>query len=142
MDIIHYLQVNSTLEKVYPVISTPRGISSWWSLDASGHTELGAILNLDFGPGYQWQAQVVEMVPLVEFELLLTKADLDWVNTTVGFQLTRAENHVDVRFSHKGWSEASDHYYISCYCWAMYLRLMKRYVEHGETVEYQQRLNV
>ncbi|MCH8956850.1 SRPBCC domain-containing protein, partial [candidate division KSB1 bacterium] len=38
--------------------------------------------------------------------------------------------------------EANEHYRVSCYCWAMYLRLLKRYVEHGETVPYEDRLDV
>ena len=142
MDIVHYLQVNGDQEKIYQVISTPRGISKWWSLDASGHSELGAVLDLDFGPGYQWQAQVIEMVPPVEYTLLLIRADPDWINTTVGFHLEQSDGAVNVRFHHKGWDQASEHYYISCYCWAMYLRLMKRYVEHGEVVDYDQRLSV
>ncbi|GJM30407.1 MAG: hypothetical protein DHS20C17_30420 [Cyclobacteriaceae bacterium] len=142
MDIVHYLQINSTIENVYHAISTSRGIASWWSLSASGHSELGAILELDFGPGYQWQAQVTGMVSPTEFELILTKADPDWIDSTVGFQLSGNQNLIDVRFYHKGWKEANDHYYTSCYCWAMYLRIMKRYVEHGETVDYHQRLDV
>lgn len=39
-----------------------------------------------------------------------------------------------MKFHHVGWPEANDHYRTSCYCWAMYLRLLKRYVELGETV--------
>ena len=30
----------------------------------------------------------------------------------------------------------------SCYCWVMYLRILKRYVEHGEMVPYERRLDV
>lgn len=140
MDIIHYFQVNSPVEPVFETISTSKGISKWWSLDADGHSELGAILNLDFGPDYQWQAQVTQMVPPHEFELTLIKSDPDWMNSIVGFLLSPGQNGTDVRFYHKGWKEASDHYYISCYCWAMYLRVMKRYVEYGEFVEYEERL--
>ncbi len=140
MDIIHYLQINSSIDSVYETISTPRGISNWWALNATGHSELGGILELDFGPGYQWQAQITEMVPPGEFEVTLIKADHDWIDTTVGFQLTNYDKVIDLRFYHKGWKAANDHYYISCYCWAMYLRIMKRYLEHGETVPYHDRL--
>ncbi len=47
-----------------------------------------------------------------------------------------------VRFSHSGWADANDHYHTSCFCWAMYLRILKRYVEHGELVPYEKRLEV
>jgi len=30
---------------------------------------------------------------------------------------------------------------VSCYCWAMYLRIMRRYLEHGESVPYERRLD-
>ena len=46
-----------------------------------------------------------------------------------------------VRFHHVGWPEPSEHYRISCFCWAMYLRLLKRYVEKGERVPYEARLD-
>jgi hypothetical protein len=47
-----------------------------------------------------------------------------------------------VRFHHTGWPQSNDHYRISCYCWAMYLRLLKRNVERGEVVPFGQRLEV
>jgi len=141
MEIVHYFPVNSSIESVYETVSTSRGLARWWAMGAKGHSELGAILELDFGPDYQWQAQVTQMVPPLEFELTMIKADPDWMKSTIGFQLLSTPNGTDVRFFHQGWKEANDHFYISCYCWAMYLRLMKRYVEYGELVEYEERLN-
>jgi len=47
-----------------------------------------------------------------------------------------------VHFHHTGWPDADDHYRVSCYCWAMYLRLLKRYLEHDEVVPYEDRLDV
>lgn len=48
----------------------------------------------------------------------------------------------EVLFYHTGWKEANAHYRISAFCWAMYLRLLKRYVESGERVRYEERLDV
>ena len=36
---------------------------------------------------------------------------------------------------------ANEHWRISCYCWAMYLRLIRRYLEYGETIPYESRLD-
>jgi hypothetical protein len=44
-------------------------------------------------------------------------------------------------FAHRGWPEANDHYRTSSFCWAMYLRLMKRHLETGEQVPYAIRLD-
>jgi hypothetical protein len=36
---------------------------------------------------------------------------------------------------------ANEHWRISCYWWAMYLRVLRRYLEHGESVAYEDRLD-
>lgn len=46
-----------------------------------------------------------------------------------------------VDFLHSGWSGAGEHYRTSCYCWAMYLRLMKKYAETGDEIPYGERLD-
>lgn len=47
-----------------------------------------------------------------------------------------------VHFSHRGWRDANTHYRVSNCCWAMYLRILRRNIEHGETVPYEKRLDV
>ena len=47
-----------------------------------------------------------------------------------------------VRFYHTGWPTENEHWRVSCYCWPMYLRIMRRNLEHGETVLYENRLDV
>ena len=141
-DIIHQLHIEGDIDTTFQAISTARGIAKWWSLDASGHSETGALINLNFGPEHKWQAQVTQLVAPTEFEIVLIEADPDWLETTVGFQLKSVQTGVDLRFYHQGWPQANDHYFISCYCWAMYLRLLKRYIEHGEFVPYGDRLKV
>jgi len=142
LNIVHLLQINSSIESVFEIISTPRGMSKWWTSNATGHSELGALLELEFTDDIRWQAQVTQMVAPHEFEITLTRCDPDWTDSIVGFLLSKTTTGVSLRFYHKGWKEASDHYYTSCYCWAMYLRLMKRYLEYGEFVPYNQRLSV
>ncbi len=34
------------------------------------------------------------------------------------------------------------HHRVSCFCWGMYLRILERWLEHGETVPYARRLEV
>ena len=82
------------------------------------------------------------MVPGAEFELEMTRSDPDWNGTRVGFVLERQGNGTAVRFHHLGWPEGNAHYRTSCYCWAMYLRVLKRHLEFGENVPYEKRLDV
>ena len=47
-----------------------------------------------------------------------------------------------VRLYHLGWAQLNDHYRTSRYCWPMYLRILRRSLEYGESVPYEQRLDV
>jgi hypothetical protein len=72
----------------------------------------------------------------------MTRADDDWLGTRVGFRLEPRDGATWVHFYHTGWPTANEHHRISCHCWAMYLRLLRRHLEHGESVPYEDRLDV
>ena len=76
------------------------------------------------------------------FELQMTDAHPDWMHSKVGVALSEKDGVTNVRFHHTGWPEENEHYRTSCYCWAMYLRILKRFVENGERVGYDRRLEV
>ena len=141
-DIFHDFPINASPQKVFDAVSTAAGLSSWWTKSCEGNPAAGAEYKLGFGPEYDWRAVVTYFIPGSEFELRLTKADADWQNSRVGFTLKPQGGGTSVKFHHLGWPEANEHYKISCFCWAMYLRLLKRYVETGETVPYEIRLDV
>lgn len=101
----------------------------------------GAEFELWFGPEYGWRAKVTKVASPSEFELQITKANADWLGTRVGFRLSSRADATDVRFYHTGWPTPNEHRRISCYCWAMYLRILRRYLEHGEQVPYERRLD-
>jgi hypothetical protein len=37
---------------------------------------------------------------------------------------------------HRGWPAANEHFRTSCHCWVLYLRILRRYMEPGESVPY------
>jgi uncharacterized protein YndB with AHSA1/START domain len=141
-DIFHDFPIFVSPDRVFEAVSTPDGVDRWWTKSSSGQQSLGAEWELHFGPGYDWKATVTKCDPGHGFELELTEADPDWKGARIGFRLDPGENRTRVRFHHLGWPQANEHYRISCYCWAMYLRILKRWLEHGETVPYDERLDV
>jgi uncharacterized protein YndB with AHSA1/START domain len=140
-DILLDLPVKSTVDRVFERVSTPQGLDTWWTKEASGRPEAGAVFSLGFGPEHRWRAKVTRCVPDAEFELEITHADADWVGTRVGFRLTPRGAVTWLRFHHTGWPDANEHYRVSCSCWAMYLRVLRRSLEHGESVPYEERLD-
>ena len=140
-DIFHYFPIKASAQKVFQAVSMPTGLDAWWTKRSSGRPEEGAEYELWFGPEYDWRAVVSRCVPNTEFELRVRTAQEDWRETRVGFLLEEKDGVTQVQFHHSGWPEANEHYRGSCYCWAMYLRLLKRYVEYGELVPYETRLD-
>jgi uncharacterized protein YndB with AHSA1/START domain len=141
-DIFHHFLIKESAPRVFETVSTPAGLDKWWTKRSSGQPSPGAEYELGFGPAYDWRAVVSRCVPNSEFELEMTSAQEDWLKTRVGVLLDEKDGVTHVRFHHSGWPEQNEHYLVSCYCWAMYLRLLKRYVEHGEVVPYELRLDV
>jgi len=142
LDIFHDFPINAPRARVYEAVSKPQGLDAWWTKTSAGEPREGAEYDLGFGPKYAWRARVTRVVPDSEFELQLVEADVDWTGTRVGFRLDGEGDTTQVRFHHTGWPTLNEHYRISCYCWAMYLRILRRFLEHGEMVPYENRLDV
>ena len=141
-DILQDFPIKAPPDRVFQAVSDPAFIDEWWTQRSRGQPAVGATYDLDFGPGYQWRAVVTKSVPSSAFELRLIAADPDWVGSIVGFELTPSPSGTQVRFYHCGWREPDEHYRISTHCWAMYLRILRRHLEHGESVPYDRRLDV
>jgi uncharacterized protein YndB with AHSA1/START domain len=141
-DICHDFPIKGSAAQVFAAISSAEGLNSWWSKTCTGTPHEGAQYVFGFGPGYDWRAVVTQCVPDSVIEFQMTQADEDWTGSRLNFRLDGNEGVTNVVFRHSGWPEENQHYRISCYCWAMYLRHLKRYVETGETVVYEERLDV
>lgn len=142
MDILQDFPINAPPDRVFRAVSTPEGLDTWWTKRSSGVPARGEAYLLSFGPEYDWRATVTDAIPDVLFELEMVHADPDWTGTRVSIRLEPRPQGTWVRFAHTNWPEANEHYRISCHCWAMYLRVLRRTLEHGESVPYELRLDV
>jgi uncharacterized protein YndB with AHSA1/START domain len=134
--------IKASPERVFRAISTPAGLDTWWTKESAGQPRKGAAFDLLFGPGYAWRGVVTRYLPDAAFELKMVEADNDWLGTLVGFRLEPRAGGTWVQFYHTGWPGSNEHYRISCNCWAMYLRVLRRSLEFGESVAYEYRLDV
>lgn len=140
-DLFHDLPVFAAVGDVFKCVYTPDGISKWWSISAKGEPRVGNIYEFDFGPDYQWEAVVEDCELNSVFVLRMTVSDSDWEQSLVSFRLETINDRVILRFAHKGWPDENDHFRSSSYCWAMYLRCLKRYAEKGIETEYEKRFD-
>jgi len=140
-DIVHDFPIAAPIDRVFDTLCSPAGLDAWWTLQSEGKPGRGETYRLGFGPGHDWRAVMSRYEPgrVVEWEM--THADADWTGTRVGFTLEPMDDGTHVRFHHTGWPEANAHYRTSCFCWAMYLRLLTRHIERGEVVPCADRLS-
>jgi uncharacterized protein YndB with AHSA1/START domain len=126
-DIVQELTVTALPERVFQMMATPQSLAQWWTKTSTGEPQQGAEYILTFGPEHGWRGAVTRYTPGSAFELQITKADPDWVGTRVGCELRpEGKDATRVRFYHTGWSTENEHWRVSCYCWAMYLKVMRR----------------
>ena len=139
-DILHDFPIAAEPAAVFQAVATPEGLDQWWTARSAGSPAVGSDYQLWFGPGYDWRARVTLCEPGKSFELEMTGADDDWTGTRIAFHLALEQGRTWVRFCHTGWREANRHFRQSAYCWALYLRLLQRYLEQGAVVAYEDRL--
>jgi uncharacterized protein YndB with AHSA1/START domain len=140
-DIFHDFLIKAPRERVFRGVSLPAELDQWWTVRSKGEPKEGAEYELAFGPDHDWRATVTRLVPNSSIEFKMTRADPEWVGTRVAVDLSDSAGATSVRFRHTGWPTVSDNYRGSSYCWAMYLRVLKRWLERGETVPYVKRLD-
>ncbi|HEX5626141.1 MAG TPA: SRPBCC domain-containing protein [Saprospiraceae bacterium] len=141
-DLFHKLPIKAPPENVFQAMTTPTGLDSWWTKTSEGKPSPGEIYRFSFGPEYHWKAIVTKSIPDREWEWTFIDSDADWNGSKVGFSLSRKDGLTWINFYHMDWREDNEHFRISNYCWAMYLRILKRYLEYGEEVAYEDRLEV
>jgi len=142
-DIIHEFVVNVEPGRVFQSFATQSGLEKRWTKTSTGETREGGNFRLYFEPEFDWQAKVTRYLPPSAFELEITRSHVDWIGTRVGDDLSpQGKNTTRIRFHHTGWSDKNEHWRMSCFCWAMYLRILRRNLEYGEFVEYERRLEV
>ncbi len=90
-------------------------------------------------PSVQWTGEVTRCEAPSAFEWTMRDTDADWHGTRVGFTLKDIPGGALVEFYHRGWPAENDHFRGSCYCWASYLRILRRHLEHGDVVPYEAR---
>lgn len=141
-EIHHQLVINASAEDVFEAITHPDSLSQWFTQKASGQPVKGEVYSLEFGPEDQWKGIVIQCERDRSVEWKMVKAHEDWIGTAFGFELiAKSPIQTQVIFNHKGWKQASEHFRMTSYYWAMYLRLLKRFLELGEIIPFQDRGN-
>lgn len=138
-NIYHNFYINSSIEKVFDAISQPQLLMNWWPLYCSGIPEIGQEYNFNFGPKYNWFANVIKLEKNKAIAFKMSKSDPDWDHTIFGFELKYKDGKVLTEFSHINWPVLNNHFKHSSYSWAILLKGLKEYIEFGNIMPFHER---
>ncbi len=124
---------------IFDAMTTPSGLDRWWTLESAGKPILHSDYRFYFSEAFDWRATVtlVEIAKSIDWKM--TEADIDWTGTSFGFRLKTLSDKTLVEFYHKDWKKTNEHFRRTSFCWAMYLYLLKRYLEYGEIIPFSDR---
>jgi uncharacterized protein YndB with AHSA1/START domain len=131
VDILHRIGVkDSSPDKVYDALTTLDGLSGWWASDTTGSVEVGGVIEFRFGPG-GFDMQVVELQHAERVQWEVVDGPVEWIGTTVHWEIKQDGEWTIVLFRHVGWREPVEFMYHCSTKWATFLMSLKSLLETG-----------
>ena len=127
----HLFHINASREKVYEALTTINGLSGWWTVQTSGDTKPGGIIQFRFGEhGMNMKVKEAKPDELVQWECVTGSPD--WIGTLFTFQLDSNEGKTRIRFEQSGWKETGDFYAACCFSWGRYMESLRQLCQTGK----------
>lgn len=132
VDILHRVGVkSSSLDDVYEALTTPEGLSSWWTGNTQGESKVGGALQFRFEAG-GFDMQVLELQPPKRVVWLVTDGPEEWIGTKVSWELKQEGDYTIVLFQHQGWQDPVEFMHHCSTKWGVFLMSLKSLLETGK----------
>jgi uncharacterized protein YndB with AHSA1/START domain len=108
----HSLAIDALPERVYPLVSSGKGLTQWWAADVTETDSMGTVELGFFNRATVYRLQPTRMSPSERAEWLCSSGQ-EWSGTRLRFELTPSARGTLVRFTHADWNDETD-YFVSC----------------------------
>jgi uncharacterized protein YndB with AHSA1/START domain len=124
---------------VYDALTTPAGLTGWWTTDADVATTAGSQIRFNWSPTDHTTFRIDRLTPpttlawtcIAQHDTNLPHPD-EWVGTTIGFELTDHDDGTQLTFIHHGLTPHLDCYDVCHSGWDHFLdQSLRAYVETG-----------
>jgi len=132
----HLFHINAPREKVYHAITSLDGLSNWWTIQASGETKLGGIIEFGFGNQMLTKMKVISLQSNQVLRWECVSGFDEWKGTIVSFELNDNEGKTLVRFVHDKWKKTNDFYAACSFSWGRYLESLRQLCQTGKGQAY------
>ena len=131
-DILHKVGIKSTsLGDVYNALATVEGLSSWWTSDTRGESNVGGELQFRFGDG-GFDMRVLELEPGKRVLWQVGDGPEEWLGTKISFDLNQNGDWTVILFKHLGWKAPVEFMHHCSTKWAVFLLSLKSLRETGK----------
>ncbi len=132
MDILHKVGIkSSSLDEVYKALTTLEGLSGWWTNTTQGQTQVGGVIQFRFGAG-GIDMNVLELQRAERVLWQVVAGPVEWIGTTVSFDLRQEGDWTIVLFKHQGWKEPVEFMHHCSTKWGVFLLSLKSFLETGK----------
>jgi uncharacterized protein YndB with AHSA1/START domain len=141
---MHYQQsfiVKASPSAIYAALTTPDGLSRWWTQDCDVATEVGGTIQFRFGRSRK-NMRIELLEPDREVRWLCTDAYIDvaylnrkdeWVDTQIVFRLApEGKEHTRLGFDHIGLLPSLECYDLCNNGWQYFLGSLQQFLETGK----------
>jgi uncharacterized protein YndB with AHSA1/START domain len=143
MNIVHRVGARGTSpEEVYQALSTIEGLSSWWTTDTHGDTDIGGTIAFRFGGDDGFDMLVRELVPAKRVAWEVVAGPEEWIGTEVTFDIHQDDEWTIVLFEHHGWREQVEFMNHCSTKWATFLLSLVELVQSGSGRPYPHELKI
>ncbi len=135
-DILHRLTISAPPERVFDAITTPEGVSHWWTKESTAEPRVGDISVFKFmGGKVVFRMRVDEYVPGRRVAWTCLGDYDEWNGTTLIWNCEPTDDGGTVlSLAHRGWTTTEKEYPQCNASWGHLLHIMRDYVE-GKSAE-------
>jgi len=147
------LLIGTPVEKVYNAITTPEGLSAWWTPDTKTTAALRSVARFPFGLNYFKEMEITALKPFELVKWKCVKGAEEWIDTNITFSIMPFDkkslktSHPEMQgqieqqkndegtfliFQHDDWKEYTLMFAECSYTWGQFLRSLKLFCETGK----------
>ncbi len=135
-----HLQVTTTADDktAYAALTSPEGITGWWSRRADVPTAVGEVIRMTFPEApMTWDLRIDELDEPHRVRWHCVGGPPQWIGTDVAWEVAPADGGGTViRLDHTGFAEVDDMFRNVTYGWGQMLRHLQAYADTGRPAPY------
>jgi uncharacterized protein YndB with AHSA1/START domain len=136
VDILHKVGIQSSLDETYKALTTPEGLSGWWTRSTQVENGAGDVIQFRFGALGGFDMKILELDPARRVLWQVVDGPDEWIGTHISWDLKQEDDYTVILFKHQGWKEPVDFMHHCSTKWGVFLMSLKSLLETGQGAPY------